>query len=172
MPKFFYIHRQLNFRFFSIIRHYNRFNFTRINKSIYLLECSISSAILSTQVIARVRNPQSLRPHRSSNRASNNPAGSSVAQAIENDTNTELWISFNEYTWPSNEITVKHLQDSIGYLSRFFSQHKLVSYTCQNATRRIVFLANRGVLNRSSSVADSWILSDASMLLCKNLFRE
>lgn len=119
LPKFFCIHHQLNFRFFSIIHHYNRFNFTRINKSIYLLECSISSAILSTQVIARVRNPQSLRPHRSSNRASNNPAGSSVAQAIENDTNTELWISFNEYTWPSNEITVKHLQDSIGYLSRF-----------------------------------------------------
>lgn len=76
----------------------------------YSLDCSSSSAKLKRQVMARVINPQNRRPQRSNSNVSSSPAGSSVAQAREKDTNTELWISLSEYTWPSNAINVKDLE--------------------------------------------------------------
>lgn len=75
-----------------------------------LLDCNISSAKLKRQVMTIVINPQNLRPQRSSSSAINKPAGNSVAQAREKDTNTELGINLREYTWPSKAITVKNLE--------------------------------------------------------------
>lgn len=76
------------------------------------LDCNSNSAKLKRQVMARVINPQNRRPQRSSSNVSNSPAGSSVAQAREKDTNTELGISLREYTWPSKAIIVKDLERS------------------------------------------------------------
>lgn len=74
------------------------------------LDCNSNSAKLKEQVMARVINPQNRRPQRSSSNISNSPAGSSVAQAREKDTNTELGINLREYTWPSKAIIVKDLE--------------------------------------------------------------
>ena len=76
------------------------------------LECNSSSAKLKRQVMARVINPQNRRPQRSNSNVSNSPAGSSVEQAREKDTNTELGSSLREYTWPSKAITVKDLEST------------------------------------------------------------
>lgn len=76
------------------------------------LDCNSSSAKLKRQVMARVINPQNRRPQRSNSNVSNSPAGSSVEQVREKDTNTELGISLREYTWPSKAIIVKDLEST------------------------------------------------------------
>lgn len=87
------------------------------------LDCNSSSAKLKRQVMARVINPQNRRPQRSNSSVSNSPAGSSVAQAMEKDTNTELGISLREYTWLSKATIVKNLESTENTSSNFVAVH-------------------------------------------------
>jgi len=127
--------------------------------------------------MARVMKPQNLRPQRSSINVSNSPAGSSVAQAREKDTNTEVGISLSAYTWPSKAIIVKDLghckvSESSMILGAWHDERtRRLRITHQKKISRMAFFARRGDRRRSRIVALSVRMSDAVRFLCERWMR-